>query len=281
VSPVSVPGGHGPRAPFEPGEKVLLIDSRGRRFLVRLQTAGVFHFHGGAVPHDLVIGSPEGIVVHSTTGAVLGCFRPRLADFVLKMPRGAQVVYPKDVGAILVYADIAPGGHVLEAGTGSGSLTMALCRATGPGGRVVSYELRPDFHETASTNIESFFGKVPPWLELRLGDVRDVPAESGPFDRVVLDLPEPWGVLEALTGVLAPGGIVCTYLPTTNQTQTTVLALERGGYAQVETFEVLLRPWHVTERSVRPDHRMVAHTGFITVARGGLPGPLDAPLREA
>jgi tRNA (adenine57-N1/adenine58-N1)-methyltransferase len=253
--------------PFQAGERALIIDSRGRRFLVRLQDGGTFHFHGGAVPHGLILGSEEGTVVHSNTGARLLCFRPRMADFVLKMPRGAQVVYPKDVGAILVYADVAPGTTVLEAGTGSGALTVALTRATGPEGRVVSYDARADFHERAEGNLEMFFGKLPNWLELRLGDVRDVAATGETFDRVVLDLPEPWAVLPEVSGALSSGGIICTYLPTTNQVQQAVLALKEGAFTEVETFEVILRSWHVTERSVRPDHRMVGHTGFVTVGR--------------
>ena len=256
-------------APFEPGEKVLLVDARGRRFLVRLQAGASFHFHGGIVPHDLVLGSEEGVIVHSTMGEQLTAFRPRMSDFILKMPRGAQVIYPKDIGALLVYADIAPGGRVLEAGTGSGALTLALCRATGGEGQVVSYEARADFHQTAAANIEAFFGKVPHWLDLRLGDVRDVASTGDAFDRVVLDLPEPWAVLAEVGAVLRPGGVICTYLPTTNQMQQSALALEEAGYGEVETFEVLLRSWHVTRRSVRPDHRMVAHTGFVTVARRG------------
>jgi tRNA (adenine57-N1/adenine58-N1)-methyltransferase len=238
--------------PFEVGERVLLIDNRGRRFLVRLQAGGTFHFHGGAVPHDLILGSEEGTLVHSTTGAGLVCLRPTLADFVLKMPRGAQVVYPKDMGAIVVEADIAPGSSVLEAGTGSGALTIALSRATGPDGRVVSYEAREDFHEKAGANLEAFFGKIPPWVDLRLGDVREVAAGGESFDRAVLDVPEPWALLPEVGGALRTGGILCTSLPTTNQIQLCV---------------VLRRSWHVTARSVRPDHRMVAHTGFITVGR--------------
>ena len=255
--------------PFEPGERVLLIDQRDRRFLLRLQAGASFHFHGGVVPHDLILGSDEGTVVHSQTGASLLCVRPTLADFILKMPRGAQVVYPKDIGALLVHADIAPGTRVLEAGTGSGALTLALCRATGPEGAVVSYEQREDFHDKAASNIESFFGKAPPWLDLRHGDVRSVSAGGEVFDRVVLDLPEPWAVLEAVSAALHPGGILCTYLPTTNQVQQASLAMEAAGYTEVETFEVLVRSWHVTERSVRPDHRMVAHTGFLTIGRRG------------
>jgi tRNA (adenine57-N1/adenine58-N1)-methyltransferase len=194
-------------------------------------------------------------------------FRPRLADFVLKMPRGAQLVYPKDVGAILVGADVFPGARVLEAGTGSGSLTLALCRATGPEGLVVSYDLRREFQEGAARNIESFFGKAPDWLELRQGDVRDVGGSDETFDRAILDLPEPWEALEPLSTVMHAGAIFCGYLPTTNQVQQLVLALQRNAYEHLETFEVLHRSWHVTARSVRPDQRMVAHTGFITLAR--------------
>jgi tRNA (adenine57-N1/adenine58-N1)-methyltransferase catalytic subunit len=253
--------------PFEPGERILLVDQRDRRYLVRLRAGETWHSHGGGVPHDLLIGEPEGTVVHSATGMAFRAFRPRMADFVLKMPRGAQVVYPKDVGAILVEADVFMGAHVLEAGTGSGSLTMALCRATGPDGRVVSYELRPEFQANAAQNIEAFLGKLPPWLELRQGDVREVAATGERFDRVVLDLPEPWAALDAVGKVLGPGGIVCGYLPTTIQVQQLVLGFEAGGYEHLETFEVLHRSWHVTARSVRPDHRMVAHTGFVTVGR--------------
>jgi tRNA (adenine57-N1/adenine58-N1)-methyltransferase len=254
-------------APFEPGERILLVDQRGRRYLVKLRAGETWHSHGGGLPHDLVIGSPEGTEVHSATGMSFRAFRPRMADFVLKMPRGAQVVYPKDVGAILVEADVFPGARVLEAGTGSGALTMALCRAVGPDGRVVSYELRPEFQAKAAQNVETFLGKMPPWLELRAGDVREVAETDDRFDRVVLDLPEPWEVLPALETTLEPGGIVCGYLPTTVQVQQLVLALEEAGFEHLETFEVLHRTWHVTGRSVRPDHRMVAHTGFVTVAR--------------
>jgi tRNA (adenine57-N1/adenine58-N1)-methyltransferase len=256
------------------------MDARGRRYLLRLQAGSTFHFHGGSIPHDRLIGAPEGAMRRATSGARLTALRPTLGDFVLKMPRGAQVVYPKDIAAVLVHGDIAPGSRVLEAGTGSGALTMGLARAVGPQGRVVSYEVREDFHETARANIETFFGGVPAWVELRNQDLAGV-TDAGPggpghadsaevFDRAVLDLPEPWAVLHAVTTVLRPGGILTTYLPTTNQTREVVLALERSGYSQVDTFEVMERHWHVTDRSVRPDHRMVAHTGFITIARRGV-----------
>jgi tRNA (adenine57-N1/adenine58-N1)-methyltransferase catalytic subunit len=249
------------------GERMVLLDARGRRYLLRLEAGATFHFHGGALPHDLVIGSQEGTTVHTTTGAPLVCFRPRLADFVVKMARGAQVIYPKDLGPILIYADVFPGARVLEAGTGSGALTLALCRAVGPEGRVVSYELRQEFHEVARQNVEDFFGKLPAWLDLRRGDVREIAGSGESFQRLLLDLPEPWAVLPETAATLAAGGIMCGYLPTTGQVQTLVAALRAAGFAEIETFEVLLRSWHVEPRSVRPDHRMVAHTGFVTVAR--------------
>jgi tRNA (adenine57-N1/adenine58-N1)-methyltransferase len=252
---------------FEAGEQVLLVDQRDRTYLFRLETGSTFHTHSGTLQHDDLIGASEGTRMETTKGMVLVAYRPRFADYVLKMPRGAQVVYPKDVGPILTYADVFPGARVLEAGTGSGALTIALCRAVGSEGRVVSYELRPEHRATARENVETFFGSVPDTLTLRAGGLADV-AETGEcYDRVILDLPEPWGPLPALHTALDPGGIVCAYLPTTGQVQQLVLALPGNGFHHLETFETLRRGWHVTERSVRPDHRMVGHTGFITVAR--------------
>jgi tRNA (adenine57-N1/adenine58-N1)-methyltransferase len=255
-------------APFEPGERVLLIDQRDRRYLVKALVAGEsWHSHGGAIDHDAIIGRSEGTRVRTESGMVFACFRPTLADFVLKMPRGAQVVYPKDLAAILMWADVFPGARVLEAGTGSGAVTIALCRAVGPEGRVVSYEVREDFHGTAAANIDAFFGKQPAQLELRLGDVAGIATAGERFDRVVLDLPEPSPLLPPVDAVLDAGGVLCGYLPTTIQVQDLVLAMRRSGYEQIETFEVLHRSWHVASRSVRPDHRMIGHTGFITVGR--------------
>jgi tRNA (adenine57-N1/adenine58-N1)-methyltransferase len=253
--------------PFEPGERILLVDQRDRTYLVKIQSGGTYHTHSGTLAHDSLIGAPEGTRVETSGGMVLVAFRPRFADFALKMPRGAQVVYPKDLGPILTYADVGPGARVVEAGTGSGALTIALCRAVGMEGRVVSYELRAEHQERATANIEAYFGKIPNVLELRTGNVSEAGDLEDGFDRCVLDLPEPWAPLGALHRALEPGAVLCSYLPTTGQVQQLVLALPDQGFLHVETFEVLRRSWHVTSRSVRPDHRMIGHTGFICIAR--------------
>jgi tRNA (adenine57-N1/adenine58-N1)-methyltransferase catalytic subunit len=255
--------------PFEAGDRVLLVDQRGRRYMTTLATGREFHSHLGAIRHDDLIGSNEGSTLVSTSGAPLVAFRPTLADFVLKMKRGAQVVYPKDVGLILVYADIFPGAFVLEAGTGSGSLTLALARAVGEGGRVISYETREDHHDRAVENVAAWYegmGGKPENLELRIGDVFEGVPEEG-FDRMVLDLPEPWRAMGTTTSSLAPGGILCSYLPTVPQVSQTVEAMRAEGFGLLKTYEVLLRTWNVEGQSVRPDHRMVAHTGFVVVGR--------------
>jgi tRNA (adenine57-N1/adenine58-N1)-methyltransferase len=254
-------------SPFESGEQVLLIDQRGRTYLFTLQTAGTYHTHSGTLAHDRLIGQPEGTRAETSGGMVLVAFRPRFADYALKMKRGAQVIYPNDLGPILMYADVFPGARVLEAGTGSGSLTIALCRAVGATGQIVSYEAREEHHVQAVANLEGFFGKLPEQLELRLGEIEDVGRTGERFDRCVLDLGSPWEPLEAIASVLEPGGVLCAYVPTTIQLQQIVLALPAQGFLHIESFEVMRRGWHVTERSVRPDHRMVGHTGFLTVAR--------------
>lgn len=259
---------------FEAGDKALLVDNRGRRYLVTLAAGRAFHFHRGIVYHDQILGQPDGSIVRSTSGSRLTVLLPTYADFVLKMPRGAQVIYPKDVATILVQADIYPGAQVLEAGVGSGAMTIALLRAVGESGRVIAFETREDFATRAQANIETFMGKTPN-LDVRLGSIYE-PIDLATVDRVVLDLPEPWRALPQILSVLRSGGVLACFLPTILQVHQLALALEDGGrWTPMLTLESLARTWHIEGRSVRPDHRMVAHTGFITVAR------LTAPADDA
>lgn len=251
---------------FHTGESCLLIDAKGRRYLITLAEGAEFQYHAGVVPHDEIIGAAEGVAVRSSTDAKLVALRPRLADYILRMSRGAQVVYPKDIGPILVWADIGPGMTIVEAGTGSGALTMALVRAVGPAGRVVSVDRRPDHSRHATKVIDGFFGGIPSQLDLRVGDVADVLAETE-ADRVVLDIPDPWDAVAGSAAALAPGGVFCSYLPTVPQVQQVRSTLRESGFSELETFEILMRDWVADGRSVRPEHRMVGHTGFITTAR--------------
>lgn len=245
----------------------MLYDSKGRQYLIDLQPGKEFHYHRGVLAHDTIIGTPDGTTHESSLGARLVTLRPRLADYTLKMSRGAAVVYPKDAGAIVVWADIAPGMTVLEAGTGSGALTMALLRAVGPEGRVISVERREDHAAKAAKLIKGFMGEIPHNLDLRNGDVEDHIAAVGP-DRIVLDLPEPWHSVPAAAQHLTSGGSFCCYLPTVPQVQSVREALKAERvFFETSTFEVLHREWSVEGRSVRPSHRMIGHTGFITTAR--------------
>jgi tRNA (adenine57-N1/adenine58-N1)-methyltransferase len=259
-----------PHRPFRPGERVLLIDSKARRYLITLVEGGSFSTHAGTVPHADLIGCDEGILVRTSHGARLRAVRPTLRDYILKMPRGAQVIYPKDIGPILVLADIFPGARLLEAGVGSGALSWALLRAVGPEGEVIGYELREDFAARAVKNVESFLGPGQPYRV----EIRDVyegvdPSHTDPvgLDRIVLDLPEPWRVVKHATHALRPGGILVSYLPTIGQVARLREELDGSPFGLAETLEVLQRTWHVEGQSVRPDHRMVAHTGFLTAAR--------------
>jgi tRNA (adenine57-N1/adenine58-N1)-methyltransferase len=235
--------------------------------LIELIPGAEFHHHQGKLPHDEIIGSEEGVTLKSSLGRALIVVRPRLADFALKMPRGAAVVYPKDTGAIIVWADIKPGNVVVEAGTGSGALTMALSRAVGDSGKVITFEVREDHAALAAKRISGFFGSIPENVDLRLGSVESGLEDLAP-DRVVLDLPEPWHSVPLAARNLAPGGIFCCYLPTVPQVQTVREAIsESRSFLDVMTFEMMMREWSVDGRSVRPSHRMIGHTGFITIAR--------------
>jgi tRNA (adenine57-N1/adenine58-N1)-methyltransferase len=252
---------------LEAGDPVLLIDSKGRHFLLKLDPTRMFQYHEGQVPHTELIGHEDGTWIESSTGAHLLMLRPRLADFILKMKRSAQVVYPKDLGPILVYADIGPGMTVLEAGTGSGALTLGLSRAVGPTGKVVSVEIRDDHAAHARKAVERWYGEVPENIDLREGDVTEVVASVAP-DRIVLDLPEPWQVLETAAEFQPNGGVFAAYLPTVPQVQTLVeTARESGSFAEIEVKEFLFRDWNVSGRSVRPEHNMIGHTGFLIFMR--------------
>jgi len=255
------------------GDPALLIDSKGRHFLLKLETGRTFQYHQGSVPHDDLIGAGDGSWIESSTGSALLLLRPRLADFILKMKRAAQVVYPKDLGPILIYADIGPGMTVLEAGTGSGALTLALSRAVGPTGRVVSVEVRDDHAAHARKALERWYGEMPENLDLRPGDVAEIVEEVAP-DRIVLDMPEPWHTVESAAAHQPSGGVLCAYLPTVPQVQTTVeRARELNVFAEIEVKEFLFRDWNIEGRSVRPDHNMVGHTGFLTFMRKTDPRP--------
>lgn len=253
------------------GDLCLVIDSKGRRYLLTLAEDGDFSTHHGVIPHTEMIGCPEGTRLETPSGGKFTILRPRLTDYILKMKRGAQVVYPKDLGPILVYGDIAPGDTVVEAGTGSGALTMAVTRLVGPTGRVVSVERRPDHAAHARKTLRKWFGELPGWLELRDGSVEDVIAEVRP-DRIVLDLPEPWHAAAIAAEHLQPGGVFVAYVPTVPQMQQTVEAMRASrSFIDLSGFEVLLRTWNVEGRSIRPDHQMVGHTGFVVVGRRAMP----------
>jgi tRNA (adenine57-N1/adenine58-N1)-methyltransferase catalytic subunit len=275
-----------PQAPGNPvlgafvaGDRVQLTDPKGRLHTVVLEPGKQFHTHRGAIEHDDLIGAPEGSVVMSTANTGYLAFRPLLADFVLSMPRGAQVIYPKDAAQIVGFGDVGPGMRVLEAGAGSGALTCSLLRAVGSGGSVTSYERREDFADVARGNVGAFFGEVPGNWSLRLGDLAEHPAEEV-VDRVVLDMLEPWAVLPTVAAALRPGGVLVGYVATVTQLSTYVEALRaQGVWTEPHAWETLLRPWHAVGLAVRPEHRMVAHTAFLVTARRLAEGTV-APIRQ-
>jgi tRNA (adenine57-N1/adenine58-N1)-methyltransferase len=254
-------------------------DPKGRRHTVTLAPGKQFHTHRGAIEHDALIGAPEGCVVTSTSGTAYLALRPLLVDFVLSMPRGAAVIYPKDAAQIVTMGDICPGATVLEAGAGSGALTCALLRAVGPSGRVLSYEVRDDHADVAVRNVETFFGATPPNWTLNRGDVAGHPADDQ-VDRVVLDMLAPWDALPAASAALRAGGVLVGYVATTTQLARLVEALRAdGGFTEPASWESLIRDWHVVGLAVRPEHRMVGHTAFLVAARRLAPG-VTAPPRQ-
>jgi tRNA (adenine57-N1/adenine58-N1)-methyltransferase catalytic subunit len=265
--------------PFRAGERVQLTDPKGRLHTVTLEPGKQFHTHRGAIEHDALIGAPEGSVVPSTSGTLYLALRPLLVDFVLSMPRGAAVIYPKDAAQIIAMGDIHPGATVLEAGAGSGSLTCALLRAVGPTGRVISYEIRDDHAEVAVRNVTTFFGERPANWELRIDDAA-AHAAAEPVDRAILDMLSPWEVLPTVAEALNPGGVLIGYVATTTQISRLVEALrERGGFTEPAAWETFMRSWHVVGLAVRPEHRMIGHTAFLVSARRLAPG-VTAPARQ-
>jgi tRNA (adenine57-N1/adenine58-N1)-methyltransferase catalytic subunit len=281
------------RGPFAAGDHVQLTDPKGRRHTIVLEPGKTFFTHRGSLSHDELIGRPEGSVVTSSGGTPYVALRPLLADFTLSMKRGAAVVYPKDAAQIVGLADVFPGARVVEAGAGSGALTCWLLRAVGDGGSVTSFERRADFAEIAGRNVESFFGAVPANWHLVAGDFgasADGPGTvSGDAwsptadgaDRVILDMLAPWDCADAAARALVPGGVICCYVATTTQLSRTVEALRGyGGFDEPAAWETLLRGWHVDGLAVRPEHRMVGHTGFLITARRLADGVTPPPRRR-
>jgi tRNA (adenine57-N1/adenine58-N1)-methyltransferase catalytic subunit len=267
------------RGPFAAGDRVQLTDPKGRTQIIVLQPGGVHHTHRGALAHDALLGRPDGSVVTSAGGTTYLALRPLLADWVLSMPRGAQVIYPKDAAQIITMGDVFGGARVLEAGAGSGALTCSLLRAVGREGQVHSWEQREDFAAVARRNVEAFFGGPHPAWTLHPGDVADC-ALTG-FDRVVLDLLAPWEVLPMVARALQPGGVFVGYVATTTQLSELVEGLRRhGGFTEPRAWESLVRDWHADGLAVRPDHRMVAHTAFLISARRLAPGVTAPPRRR-
>jgi tRNA (adenine57-N1/adenine58-N1)-methyltransferase catalytic subunit len=252
--------------PFQPGDRVQLTDPKGRRYTVVLEPGGEYHTHRGAIAHDDLIGRDEGSVISSGGGTPYLALRPLLADYVLSMPRGAQVIYPKDAAQIVMWGDIFPGAHVLEAGAGSGALTCSLLRAVGSAGRVTSYEVRADHAEFAERNVRQFFGEPPANWTLHVADLGTHDGDR--VDRVVLDMVAPWEVLPTVSGALIAGGVLVVYVATTTQlSRITEELREQQCWTEPMTWETLLRPWHVVGLAVRPEHRMVAHTAFLLTTR--------------
>lgn len=260
---------------FREGDHVLLIDRRERRYLIQLDPSRRFESHTGSFPHDDLIGRADGSWATTGSGHHLLAVKPTMADFVREMPRIATVVYPKDLGAILVYGDIFPGAKVLEAGSGSGGLTIALARAVGEGGEVVSYDVREDMIDRARANVDAMIPGNRN-VTFKLGDVY-TGFEEDNLDRILLDLSEPWQVVPHASERLVAGGIMVCFLPTVLQVHELAQVLRRQEtFSQIETLEIMMRPWSVGGRSVRPSHRMIGHTGFITTARRCSPRPSSA-----
>lgn len=255
---------------FQPGDRVQLTDPKRRHATIILEEGGMFHTHKGIIYHDNIIGSDEGSVVKSEQGTDYLCFRHLLVDHVLSMPRGAAVIYPKDSAQILVEGDIFPGARVLEAGAGSGALSMSLLRAVGDSGEVISYEIRPDHLEYAERNVDEYFGGRPKNWSPRLGDLKEVTVSeiNGQVDRIILDMLEPWECLATAAQLLLPGGVLMTYVATVPQLMKVMEGIrEQQCFTEPRAWESLVREWRVEGLATRPEHRMNAHTAFLVWTR--------------
>jgi tRNA (adenine57-N1/adenine58-N1)-methyltransferase len=261
---------------FTPGDRVQLTGPKGRLHTITLEAGKQFHTHRGTLAHDALIGLPDGSVVEASNGDAYLALRPLLSDFVMSMPRGAAIIYPKDAAQILAIADVFPGATVVEAGVGSGALSLWLLRAIGDRGRLLSFERREEFAEVARSNVTAFLGETPATWSIGIGDLADAlpdAAEPGTVDRVVLDMLAPWECLDAVSSALAPGGVLVCYVATATQLSRVAEAIRATGlYTEPSSTETLVRGWHVEGLAVRPDHRMVAHTAFLIAARRLAPG---------
>jgi tRNA (adenine57-N1/adenine58-N1)-methyltransferase len=262
--------------PFRAGDRVQLTGPKGRLNTITLEVGGEFHTHTGILQHDLIIGAPDASIVTSNNGIEYLALRPLLTDFVMSMPRGAAIIYPKDAAQILGVADIFPGAVVVEAGVGSGALSLWLLRAIGPDGSLHSFERRSEFAEIAEANATAFLGAAPPNWTITVGDFVDAlpqTAPDGTVDRIVLDMLAPWECIEASAAALTPGGVLVCYVATVTQLSRTAEAIRgTAQFTAPESSETLVRTWHVEGLAVRPDHRMIGHTGFLIAARRLAPG---------
>ncbi len=283
TAPDEPTGAVGRRGPFRIGDRVQLTDAKGHPFTITLQPDGEFHTHQGFFAHDELLGRPEGTVVRTSGGVEYLALRPLLSDYVLSMPRGAAVVYPKDAGQIVTMADVFPGARVVEAGAGSGALTTYLLRAVGDGGLVHSVERRADFAAVAQGNVEGYFGGPHPAWRLTVGDLADVLpsiSRAGTVDRVVLDMLAPWENLAVAADCLVPGGVLCCYVATTTQLSRLAEAVrDEGRLTEPLAWESMVRTWHLEGLAVRPDHRMIGHTGFLLTTRRLADG-VEPPARK-
>jgi tRNA (adenine57-N1/adenine58-N1)-methyltransferase len=262
--------------PFRPGDRVQLTGPKGHLHTITLVPGKVFHTHKGPLPHDAIIGLPDGSVVANEAGVEHLALRPLLTDFVMSMPRGAAIIYPKDAAQILAQADVFPGATVVEAGVGSGALSLWLLRAIGPQGRLLSFDRRAEFADVARGNVETFFGELPKMWTLTVGDLQKelaLAAPDGTADRIVLDMLAPWECVDACAAALKPGGVLLCYVATVTQLSRVAEAIRgSGAFTHPISNETMVRGWHVEGLAVRPDHRMIAHTGFLISARRLAPG---------